>query len=219
MAVLLINGSPHQDGNTAAALKMVQDGLKAGGVEAAIFWLGQQPLGDCIACGVCNTQNPPACKGVRDPGEDKVAAFLAMAEKYEGFVFATPVYYAHATGRLLSFMDRIFRAGGRLMQHKVAAVVAVARRAGACSALSDIEKYFHLFQMPMATSTYWPVIYGRNPGEANFDAEGSATLLGLGQNMAWLIKAIACARQQHILPPELPPKTMTNFVREDLQQG
>jgi multimeric flavodoxin WrbA len=216
MAVLLINGSPHQNGNTAAALKMVQDGLQQGGVPAELFWLGQQPLGDCIACGACNAQNPPACKGVSDPGEDKVAAFLARAAQYDGFVFGTPVYYANANGRLLSFMNRIFRAGGSLMAYKVAAAVAVARRAGTCTAMSEVEKYFHLFQMPIATSTYWPVIFGRHPGEANFDQEGRATLQGLGLNIAWLIKALASARTQQIVPPPLPPKTMTNFIRADL---
>ena len=219
MAVLLVNGSPHPDGNTAAALKMVENGLQQSGLAADIFWLGQHPLGDCIGCGACAHQNPPRCVGVAPgPPEDKVAAFLAIAEKYDGFVFASPVYYAHANGRMLSFMDRIFYAGGRLLRHKVAAAVAVARRAGACSALTDLEKYFHLCQMPIATSVYWPVIYGRTPGEANFDEEGKSTLEGLGQNMAWLIKAIACARQQQIMPPQVSKK-LTCFIREDLKQN
>jgi len=217
VAALLINGSPHQDGNTAWALQAVARGLDQGGVASEVFWLGQQALGDCIACGACQGKNPPACVGLHDPGEERVAAFLKQATHYDAFVFASPVYYGHATGRLLSFMDRVFRAGGSLLQHKVAAAVAVARRAGTLATLEGIEKYFHLYQMPIATSTYWPVTFGRTKGEASFDQEGLATLEGLGQNIAWLVKAIKWGKQNQILPPALAPRPLTNMVRADLQ--
>lgn len=208
MKVLLVNGSPRKAGNTALALDEVARALEGDGVEAEVLWLGNKAVRDCIACGQC-ASNEGEC--VFD--DDVANELIAKAADADGFVFGTPVYYAHPTGRILSVLDRAFYAGKHNFMHKPAASVAVARRAGTTASFDVLNKYATICQMPVVSSTYWNDVFGREAGEAASDEEGLRTMRNLAHNMAWMLKCIEAGRRNGVNPPEAESGPQTNFIR------
>ncbi len=185
MKVLLVNGSPKANGNTARALAEVAEQLNAEGIDTEVFQLGAKPIRDCIGCGQCGKLD---CRCTFD--DDVVNELIAAAEQADGFVFGSPVYYAHPSGRILSALDRAFYAASKAFAHKPGATVAVARRGGTSTTFDVLNKYFTINQMPVVASTYWNNVFGAMPGEAAQDAEGLATMRNIGKNMAWLLHCI-----------------------------
>ena len=166
MKVLMLNGSAKPQGNTYRALYEVGEQLKKEGIDYEIFQIGAAPLRDCIGCGQCTEKG---C--VFD--DDKVNEFVAKAKEADGLVFGTPVYYAHPSGRVQSFLDRVFYSSGRAFAFKPGASVAVARRGGTSASFDVMNKYFGISQMPVAGSTYWNLVHGRVPGEAAAQERGN----------------------------------------------
>lgn len=207
MKVLMLNGSCKTNGTTYAALSEVARSLEENGISAEIFQIGAQPVRDCIGCG--------GCAGKRKCvfADDGVNAFLDMAREADGFVFGSPVYYAHADGRVLCFLDRAFCAGKQCFAHKPAAVVAVARRAGTTAAIDTLNKYPTIAEMPLVSSSYWNMAFGSRPEDIAQDAEGLQTMRNLGWNMAWLLNCIEAGRRAGISAPETASGIKTNFIR------
>ena len=206
MKVLMVNGSSHQNGNTYIALQEIGQQLEKEGIEYEIFQLGGGPVRDCIGCGGCSEEG---CVFK----DDKVNEFIAKAKEADGFVFGTPVYYAHPSGRILSFLDRVFYSGGGAFAFKPGASVAVARRGGASASFDVLNKYFGIAQMPVVGSTYWNSVHGCTPGEAAQDAEGLQTMRNLAKNMAWMLKCFALGRENGVSLPDTERGNRTNFIR------
>lgn len=207
MQVLLINGSNHANGCTYTALRQVADVLEAEGISTEIVQLGAAPVRDCIACGGCTG------KGRCVFTDDCVNGIIEKAEKADGFVFGTPVYYAHSSGRLLSVLDRAFYAGGAAFAHKPGFAVASARRAGTTASLDAVMKHFTINQMPVVSSTYWNMVHGNTPEEVRQDAEGMQTMRNLGRNLLWLVQCIQAGKAAGIQPPQAERSDRTNFIR------
>lgn len=205
MKVLLVNGSSRKNGCTAAALTEVEKSLHEEGIETETVFIGNQPLSDCIACGTCRE------KGVC-VFDDVVNQIVEKAKTCDGFVFGSPVYYAHPSARLLAVMDRAFYSGGKYFAFKPAAAVLSARRAGTTASFDVINKYFTICSMPVVSSTYWNHVYGNQPEEVAQDKEGLMTMNNIGKNMAWLLKCIAAGKESGIQIPE-NEKVRTNFIR------
>ena len=208
MKVLMINGSPRPRGCTFTALSVVAEALNREGVETEIVQSGTGALRDCIGCRKCRENGNSRCIF----NDDVVNGIIAKAEQADGFVFGSPVYYAHPSGRILSALDRAFYAGGHAFEHKPGAAVAVARRGGTSTTFDVLNKYFTIKQMPVVASTYWNNVFGRVPGDADGDAEGLATMRNIGKNMAWLLRCIEAGRAAGINAPEADRAT-TNFIR------
>ncbi len=206
MKVLLVNGSAKAKGNTNAALEEVARQLEQEGIGAEIFQLGGGPIRDCVGCNQCTETG---CVFT----DDAVNEFLAKAREADGFVFGTPVYYAHPSGRILSFLDRVFYSGSRVFVYKPAASVVVARRGGCSASFDVLNKYFGISQMPVAGSTYWNMVHGRVPGEAALDAEGMETMRNLSRNLAWMMKCFALGAEHGIPLPATERENITNFIR------
>ena len=145
--------------------------------------------------------------------DDIVNRVIAKAENADGFIFGSPVYYAHPSGRIISLLDRIFYAGSAVFANKPGAAVVSARRAGTTASLDVLNKYFTISRMPIVSSRYWNMVHGNTPEEVRQDEEGMQIMKILGQNMAWLLKCIAAGRQAGITPPEAEAVRMTNFIR------
>ena len=202
LKVLLINGSPHLEGCTYTALSLVAEELQAAGIETEIMYLGAGPFHDCLACGSCR-RHPGQCV-IKD---DCVNELIEKASQAHGFVFGSPVYYGHPSGRLLSVMDRAFYAGSSVFAGKPAAAVASSRRAGSLATLDAIQKHFTISQMPVVSSFYWNEVHGNKPEEVMADVEGVSIMRQLGRNMARAVKA-------YNAQPPLPPvqHEMMNFI-------
>ena len=205
MKVLLVNGSYHEHGCTATALEEVAKALNANGVETEIYWIGQNSVSGCKGCWSCKKTK----KCVIDDG---VNEFVEKASSFDGFVFGSPVYYASASGALVSFMDRIFYSGGKSFAYKPAAAVVSCRRAGASTTFDVINKYFTINNMQIVGSNYWNEVHGNKAEEVLQDEEGLQTMRILGNNMAWLLKCIELGKQAG-LEPVKERKVMTNFIR------
>lgn len=208
MKVLLINGGARKNGCTASALAEAAKALEAEGVSCETVHLGGSPVRDCIGCGTCREKGG---KCVFD--DDAVNEIIEKAKESDGFIFGTPVYYAHPSGRVLSALDRIFYAGGSAFAHKPGAAVASARRAGTTASVDVMNKYFTISQMPVVSSTYWNVVHGNTPEEVKQDLEGMQTMRNLGKNMAWLLKCIQAGKDRGIEIPEAERSSRTNFIR------
>lgn len=206
MKVLLLNGSAKEKGNTNAALEEVARQLEKEGIETEIFQLGVGPIRDCVGCNQCGEKG---CVF----SDDGVNTFLAKAREADGFVFGTPVYYAHPSGRILSFLDRAFYSGSGAFAFKPAASVVVARRGGCSASFDVLNKYYGISRMPVAGSTYWNMVHGRVPGEAALDEEGMQTMRNLARSLGWMMKCFALGKEQGIPLPETERGTMTNFIR------
>ena len=206
MKVLLINGSPKTNGNTAFALDQMVDVFRVEGIETEIIQVGNQSIRGCTACGGCYKLG----KCVFDDLVNEVAEKLQNAE---GIVVASPVYYASPNGTLLSFLDRLFYSSGHVDKRmKVGASVVVARRGGCTASMDVLNKYFSISQMPIASSTYWNIIHGSKPQEAAQEAEGSRTVRNLAKNMVFLMRSVALGKEAIGLP-EPENRVLTNFIR------
>lgn len=205
MNILLINGSPRKEGNTARALREMETVFQAEGFETITVQIGQKPLGGCIACGRCAQKG--ACAF-----EDAVNEVAPLFEKCDGLVIGSPVYYASANGNLSSFLDRLFYSTPFPKTMKVGAAVAAARRGGLTATFDQLNKYFAIAGMPIATGQYWNGVHGRAPGECEQDLEGMQMMRTLARNMSFLMKSIALGKAQYGVP-EREPATSTNFIR------
>ena len=205
MKVLLINGSPKANGNTAFALNQMAEVFADQGVETEIIHVGNQMIRGCTGCGSCFKTG----KCVID---DMVNDFALKFQEADGMVLASPVYYASANGTLIAFLDRLFYSTRFDKRMKVGASIAVARRGGCSATLDQLNKYFTISGMPVASSHYWNMIHGAKPGEAEQDAEGVATIRNLAKNMAFLMKSIALGKETYGLP-EYDKRAFTNFIR------
>ena len=206
MHVLLINGSPHKQGCTDAALREVAATLQEAGIETTIFHIGAAPVGGCVGCGGCARAGKCVFGG-------PVADVLPLLEKADGVVFGAPVHYATAAGSMLGFMHRLAMSGGTYLRHKPAAVVTSARRAGTTTALEAMEKVPQFFEMPLISSTYWPMVHGGKAEEAALDEEGMQIMRNLGRNMAWMLRCIEAGKAAGIEAPQAESGKRTSFIR------
>ena len=205
MKVLLINGSPHREGNTAIALREVQKTLEADGIETELIHIGHKDIHGCIACYKCYTTGKCVFN-------DVVNEIAPKFEAADGLIVGSPVYYAAPAGTVVSFMNRLFYSTHFDKTMKVGASVVVARRGGCSASFDVLNKYFYICGMPIATSQYWNSVHGREQGEAVEDLEGLQTMRTLGHNMAFLLKSIAIGKQQFGLPQK-EDVVRTNFIR------
>ena len=205
MKVLLINGSPRQDGNTGIALDEMVKVFEQEGIETDVMQIGNKAIRGCMACGAC-------AKTGRCVFDDDVNVAAAKLKEADGLVVASPVYYASANGTLVSFLDRLFQSGKFDKTMKVGAAVAVARRGGCSATFDELNKYFTICGMPVASSQYWNSVHGRMKGEAAQDAEGLQTMRTLARNMAFLMKSIALGKEKYGLP-EKEDWLPTHFIR------
>ena len=204
MNILLVNGSPRPDGNTATALREIATALRDEGADSELFQIGNRPVRGCIACGKCNGSG----RCVFD--DDACNRLAERAAHADGFVFGTPVYYGQPNGALLAILQRAFFAGAP-MAFKPAACVVACRRGGGTAAFQSLNMILQMSNMPLATSQYWNLVYGRAPGEAALDAEGLQTMRLLARNLAWMVRALSTSPH-----PVREPWAPTHFVRPDL---
>ena len=205
MNVLMINGSPRGNGNTAIALREMKNVFAQEGIEVTELNVGAKAVRGCIACNKCAELG----KCVFDDAVNEAAPLLAKAD---GVVVASPVYYASANGNLISFLDRLFYSCRCNLTMKVGASVVCARRGGCSATFDELNKYFTISGMPLASSQYWTSIHARLPGEAEQDEEGKQTMRALARNMAFLMKSIALGKEAYGLP-EKEPRVATHFIR------
>ena len=205
MKVLILNGSPKANGNTALALKEMLPVFEKEGIEAEIYHIGNQVIRGCIGCGGCHK----AGKCVFDDAVNEVAEKLKNAD---GLVVGSPVYYASANSSLTALLDRLFFSNHTDLTMKVGASVAVARRGGCSATFDQLNKYFTISGMPVASSQYWNSVHGAAPGQAAEDLEGLQTVRTLAANMAFLMKSIALGKERYGLP-EKEKRVSTNFIR------
>ena len=185
MKVLLINGSPRKEGNTSTALAEVAKQLAKEGIESEVVWIGNKPIRGCAACGRCAANGLGRCVF-----DDDVCN--RISEKFadvNALIIGSPVYYGQPNGALLSVIQRAFYSNGANISGKPAASIAVCRRGGATAAFESMNMPFQMMNMPVVTSQYWNIVYGRTPGEAAMDKEGMQTMQTLARNMAWLLKS------------------------------
>lgn len=205
MKVLMINGSPHPEGCTARGLKEVADTLAAQGVESELVNVGNKDIRGCIGCGYCREHGKCVFN-------DLVNETAPRLEEAYGLIVGTPVYYAHANGGVLSFLDRLFYSTPFSKVMKVGATVVSSRRAGSTSAFDDINKYFTICGMPIASSTYWNEVHGFTAEDVEKDLEGIQTMRNLGLSVAYLIKSIALGRKE-LGELALRSDVRTHFIR------
>ena len=205
MRILAINGSPRVGGNTTAALNEMKAIFEAEGIEFEAVQIGNQDIRGCTACGKCAETG----KCVFDDAVNELAEKFKEAD---GLIVASPVYYASANATLIACLDRLFYSTDFDKTMKVGASVVCARRGGCTATFDELNKYFAISGMPIASSQYWNSIHGLLPGEAMMDEEGRQTMRTLAKNMAFLIKSIALGKERFGMP-EREEQTMTNFIR------
>lgn len=207
MKVLLINGSPRKNGNTFTALSEIAKTLQTEGIDSEIVWIGNKPVRGCIACGTCKMKNDGRC--VFD--DDVCNTISAKFAEADGFVFASPVYYGQPNGALLAIMQRAFFSNGANLQNKPGAAVTICRRGGATAAFEALQMPMQMMNMPLATSQYWNIAYGREAGQAAQDTEGMQTMRTLARNLAWMIRGLR-GKDAPELPDREPWQPM-HFIR------
>jgi len=205
MKVLMLNGSPRKDSNSQAALDEMARIFEAEGIQVECLAVGKEVVRGCMACGACGKLG----KCVFD---DIVNVVAAKFEQADGLVVASPVYYASANGTLVSLLDRLFYSTPFDKSMKVGAAITCARRGGLTATWDELNKYFGISGMPIATGQYWNGVHGRLPGEATGDEEGMQQMRTLARNMAFLMKSIELGRKEYGLP-EREPGIFTNFIR------
>ena len=206
MKVLMINGSPRAKGNTSRALEEMHRVFDEEGVDAEIVRVGSEAVRGCNACGRCKETG----RCVFDDVVNQLAPKLAQAD---GLVVASPVYFASANATLIAVLDRLFYSTPFVDKTmKVGASVVCARRGGCSATFDELNKYFTINNMPIASSQYWNSIHGRNPGEAAEDGEGLQTMRTLARNMTFLMKSIALGKEAYGLPEKEEP-VRTHFIR------
>ena len=205
MKVLLINGSPRKDGNTAIALNEMIKVFQSQGIETELLHIGGKDIRGCIACGKCRQLGHCVF-------DDIVVQASQKLTEADGLVVGSPVYYAAANGTVVSFMDRLFYSNSADLRMKVGAAVSVARRGGQTTTFDQLNKYFTISGMPVASGQYWNGVHGATPGEAENDSEGLQQMRTLAANMAFLMKSIALGKEKFGLPEKEKPQRM-NFIR------
>jgi multimeric flavodoxin WrbA len=211
MKVIAVNGSPHKDGNTSAALAAMADVLKDEGIDTEIIQIGGRPIHGCVGCGGCRKSEKNLCVFEDDPVNE---TSLKMREA-DGIILGAPTYYAGIPGDMKSFLDRTFFSGSAYFKYKVGSAVTAVRRAGGVDVTHQLMNFFNLAETVTPPSQYWMVVYGRNPGEASLDGEGMQTIRKNARAMAWLIKMISATRGKIPTPDESREgeRIFTNFVR------
>ena len=197
MKVALFNGSMRPNGNTNFALEEIAKVLNEENIETEILQIGNKPIRDCIACGGCATTGKCVFN------DDVANEWIEKMKTADGFVIGSPVYFAHASGRLLSILDRVFYAGKKHFAGKVGASIVVARRAGGTFSQDCINKHLLLSNVIVASSTYWNITYGKEPGEVLKDEEGMQTMRNLARNIAYVLKCLQAGKESGIMPPQL----------------
>ena len=205
MKVLLINGSPKVNGNTAIALNEMVKVFEQENIETEVIHVGNKDIRGCIACGTCGERGKCVF-------EDAVNECAAKFAECDGMVVASPVYYASANATLIAFLDRLFYSSKFDKSMKVGASVTVARRGGCSATFDELNKYFTISGMPVASSQYWNSVHGNAPGEAAQDAEGLQTMRVLARNMSFLMKSIALGKEKYGLPQK-EDRAWTHFIR------
>lgn len=205
MKVLLINGSPHAKGSTYTALHEMEKVFEKEGIETEILHIGNRDIRGCVACGFCGGHG-------RCAFDDAVNEAAARFEACDGLVVGSPVYYASANATLIACLDRLFYSTAFDKTMKVGASVAVARRGGCSATFDELNKYFTITGMPVASSQYWNSVHGRGAGEAMQDDEGLQTMRVLARNMTFLMKSIALGKEQFGLP-ETEKRVYTHYIR------
>lgn len=205
MKVLIVNGSPRANGNTARALEEMVGVFKSEGIDVEYLQVGNKEIRGCLGCGVCHKTGVCVQK-------DIVNESAKLFEECDGMVIASPVYYASANGTLIAFLDRLFYSTRFDKRMKVGASVAVARRGGCSSTFDELNKYFTISGMPVASSQYWNSVHGAKLGEAEGDAEGLQTMRTLAKNMIFLMRSIELGKEKYGLPEKEAPER-TNFIR------
>ena len=204
MKVLMINGSPRKEGNTSIALKEMEKILIQEGIETEIVQIGSKDIRGCVACGFCKDKG-------RCVFNDEVNQLALKLQESDGLVVASPVYYSSANATLTACLDRLFYITSFDKTMKVGASIAVARRGGFSATFDQLNKYFTITGMPVASSQYWNSVHGRNQGEALQDEEGLQTMRVLARNMAFLMKSIALGKEKYGLP-ETEKRVFTHFI-------
>lgn len=207
MKVLLINGSPHQNGCTYTALTVIAGELKNQGVDSEIFWLGADPVRGCTGCGACKKTG----KCVYD--KDIVNTLAEKVKYADGYVFGSPVHYASPCGNIISALDRLFCIAGKDMQFKPAASIVSARRAGTTASYDVLNKYLGINNMIIVPSTYWNMVHGSTTQDVLKDEEGVCIMRAVASGMAWMLKLLDSAKGTDLEKPIIIPKTRTNFIR------
>ncbi len=202
MKVLLINGSPRQNGNTALALSEAVKVLEENQVQTETVQIGIKPVQGCINCGQCKQLGVCVFK------DELYLKILEKIQDCDALILGSPVYYAGANGSLCAVLDRIFYSVSRFLEYKPAAAIAVCRRGGAGAAFDRLNKYFTISNMPVVPSTYWNSVHGRLPGEAAQDKEGLQTVRYLARNMVWMLNSLNREKR-----PADEPRVVTSFVR------
>ena len=205
MKVLLINGSPKSNGNTAAALREMEAVFASEQIETEILHVGNQAIRGCIGCGKC-------AEAGRCVFDDLVNEAAPKFEACDGLVAGSPVYYASANATLVAFLTRLFYSTHFDKTMKVGAAVVAARRGGLSATFDELNKFFTISGMPVASSQYWNSIHGAAPGEASQDAEGLQTMRTLARNMTFLMRSIALGKERYGLP-QRESFQRTNFIR------
>lgn len=203
--VLIINGSPKENGNASIAVSEIAKALEEEGIEAVNIRVGSDAIRGCIACGYC-------AKNGKCVFNDKVNEIAQILKEADGLVIASPVYYASANATLIACLDRLFYSTHFDMRFKAGASVVVARRGGCSSTFDELNKYFTISGMPIVSSQYWNSVHGLVPGDAKEDLEGLQTMRTLAHNMAFLIKSIALGKKEYGLP-EKEKHISTHFIR------
>ena len=204
MKVLMINGSPHQNGNTATALQEVAVQLKENGIESEIVWIGVKPVHGCVACGRCKAE-PGKCVFDDDPCNE----ISRKMKDSDALIVGSPVYYGQPNGAVMAIVQRLFYSNGAAVQGKPAAAFAVCRRGGATASFQTLNMPFMMMNMPVVTSQYWNIGYGASQGQIGEDAEGMQTMRTLANNMAALLKAT----RGKPMPGSDEQHLFTNFIR------
>ena len=207
MKVLMINGSPRKNGNTFLALSEVAKVLEAQAIETEIVQMGTKAVRSCIACGQCQMKQLNRC--VFD--DDICNRISEKLDSADALVVGSPVYYGQPNGGVLSLIQRMFFSAGSKVQNKPAAAVCVCRRGGATAAFETMNMPFQMMNMPVVTSQYWNIVYGREEGQAVLDTEGMQTMRTLANNLAWLLKKIHADGQPNY--PKREPWAPMHFIR------
>ena len=205
LQVLMLNGSPRSNGNTAVALREMETVFRENGVEVETVIIGNRAIRGCVACGGC-------AKTGKCVFDDAVNELAPKFEAADGLVVASPVYYASANATLIACLDRLFYSTPFDKTMKVGASVVCARRGGCSATFDELNKYFTISGMPVASSQYWNSIHGRTPGEAEADGEGRQTMRTLARNMTFLMRSIALGKERFGLP-EQEARIATHFIR------
>ena len=210
MKVILINGSPHEQGCIFTALSEIKTELSKNGIDSEIFHVGQNPIRGCTACGECR-KNGGICKY---GDEDSVNEGIKKIIEADGVVVGSAVHFAAASGAITSFMDRVFYSNSGKFAFKPGASVVSCRRAGNLTAFDQLNKYFTIANMPVVPSQYWNCIYGNTAEEASKDLEGLQTMRTLAKNMAWMLKCFEAGKAAGVeFPKPEEEKLRTNFIR------